>query len=284
MPLSDFVWSCLAIAGILYFGTCLCIYRWQRRLIFVPSKGLSETPSSYGLDYDEVWIREPPTGQDALHGWWLPVDGSCGVVLLLHGNSYTIGDNLSQAALFHRLGFSVLLADYRGYGLSEGPFPNEQRVYADAEAMWQYLTTRSGIAPESILVYGHSLGGAIAIDLAARHPDIGALVIESSFTSMRDMASQKPYLALFPTRLLLTQHFDSLRKVRSLAMPTLFIHGQSDGTVPYSMSQVLYQAAQDPKALLLSPNADHTDVADTMGSDYDHGILSIARSLSHLAT
>lgn len=281
MPLPDIIWPLLATLGILYLGGCLYVYSQQRRLIFLPLQGLSATPASHGLGYEDVWINEPPIAEGVLHGWWLPESTPRGTVLFLHGNSHNIGENLDQAALLNRLGFSVLLADYRGYGLSKGPFPNEQRVYEDAEAMWQYLTVQRGVAPESVLLYGHSLGGAIAIELATHHPDLGALVVESSFTSMGQMAGQKASLALFPTRWLLTQHFDSLSKVRSLAMPTLFIHGQSDTTVPYTMGQTLYREAQEPKSLLLDPDADHVDVPNVMGSTYDHAILSIARSLRH---
>ncbi len=285
----------MVLIGILYAGGCLYLYVRQRQMVFAPVRTLSATPDLQGLDYDTLWISLWPDAENALHGWWIPAPSGMpgqGVALLLHGQACTIGDNIRRAARLHQLGFSVLLADYRGYGLSEGPFPNEQRVYEDAEAMWRYLTAERDISPASIMIYGHSLGGAIAVELASYHPDAACLVVESSFTTIEAMAAQKPHLRLFPTHWLITQRFDSLSKVRRasadpqrrLPMPKLFAHGELDDIVPCAMGRALYQAASEPKAILIVPEANHETVADASRATYTAALSALSRLASPAAS
>jgi pimeloyl-ACP methyl ester carboxylesterase len=122
-----------------------------------------------------------------IHGWWVPASATseAPVWLFLHGNGSNVGDEVKRAFWFHQLGFSSLLIDYRGYGRSPGNFPTESSVYEDVEAAWNYLTQLRQIPPEKIFVYGHSLGGAIAIELALQHPEIAGLAVEGTFTAMR---------------------------------------------------------------------------------------------------
>ena len=204
-----------------------------------------------------------------MHGWWIPASKpNAQVLLYLHGNGINIGANVAHANRFHRLGFSVLLPDYRGYGRSEGRFPTEASVYQDAAVAWDYLVQERKIQPEQIFLYGHSLGGAVAIDLAVKHPDAAGLIVESSFTSIRDIVDYQSIYRIFPIDLILNQRFDSIRKVRSLALPVLFIHGTADLRVPATMSQQLYEAAPQPKQLVLIPDAGHNDTAETAGDKY----------------
>lgn len=206
---------------------------------------------------------------ERMHGWWMPEKGANGKVLLyLHGNGINIGANIAHANRFYQLGFSVLLIDYRGYGRSEGGFPTEARVYEDAAAAWDYLVKQRQIKPSQIFLYGHSLGGAIAIDLAVQHPEAAGLIVEGSFTSIREIVQHQGRFWMFPADLILNQRFDSISKVRSLEMPVLFIHGTADGMVPATMSQQLYAAAPEPKQLVLIPEAGHNDVAEVAGSQY----------------
>lgn len=230
------------------------------------------TPADWGLAYEAVWIPvegRGPTGQ--MHGWWLPTGDTPDLtVLYLHGNSGNISSNISQVKRLRALGASVLTIDYRGYGRSSGPFPDESRLYADAEAAYHFLIHDKAVDPRHLMVYGHSLGGAIAIDLALRVPPPAGLVVEGSFTSMGDMAERSTYNAWFPVRMLLTQSFESLAKVPHLALPTLYIHGLADASVPPDMSQTLYHATPAPKELWLVPNADHNDLIAQAGDDFDH--------------
>ena len=222
-------WSILGILTTLYLTWCLLIRYGQSRLIFVPDSNIKSTPQEYNLDYQDVWID---IGEDKIHGWWIgSTRQNAPTLLYFHGNGSNNGDLVEIAAIFHSLGVSILLIDYRGYGKSSPVFPNETRVYQDAEAAWQYLTNQRQIKPQNIFVYGHSLGGAIAIELATRHPDMAGVIVEGTFTSMRDMAEFLPWLRIFPLDWLVTQYFDSISKIKSLQTPLLILHGSADDII-----------------------------------------------------
>ncbi|NES80464.1 MAG: alpha/beta fold hydrolase [Moorea sp. SIO2B7] len=261
----------VGLGAIAYLFLCSALLLWQNRLIFFPSSVIENTPDDLGLAYEDVWIPIANDGGkiDHLHGWWINAPSQNNRVLLhLHGNAENIGSNLGKAQLFHLLGFNVLLIDYRGYGLSQGKFPTEAQVYHDAQMAWDYLIQRRGIKPQDIFVYGHSLGGAIAINLAVKNPEMAGLIVEGSFTSISDMVDHREVYALFPGNFLLHQQFDSINKIKSLQMPLLLIHGKDDDTVPARMSEVLFNAATVPKKLLIVPNAGHNDVASVGDEEY----------------
>lgn len=285
-PLRQYVKPMVTIGLLLvaaYISVCLLLVWRQARFIFFPQATLEKTPETLDLPYETVWI--PVTASkhkpEHLHGWWIPAHQPNGKVLLyLHGNASNIGANVEHASRFHHLGFSVLLFDYRGYGQSEGGFPSEQQVYADAEAAWHYLVHQRGISPEQIVIYGHSLGGAIAIELATRYPQASGLIVESSFTSIQAMAAYQPLFRFLPIGLLLHQRFTSIAKVSSLNMPVLFIHGTADRDVPFTMSEQLFAAAPEPKRLWLVPNGEHNNNAKTAGEAY----FQIIREFLHQLT
>jgi uncharacterized protein len=255
---------------IVYLVICVLLYFLQTRRLFFPDPQVTETPKTYGLQYEEVNLPVADSGN--LNGWWIPAAKlDAPVILYFHGNGANIGANAEQAHRLRELGFSVFLFDYRGYGKSSEPFPAEQRLYEDAEQAWNYLVKTRHVEPKKLLIYGHSLGGAIAIETASHHPEVAGLIVESSFTSMLDMTQRVPWTAYFPTNLLLTQRFDSFSKVPSLKMPVLFIHGQVDRTIPYEMSEKNYAVAPQPKQLLLIPNGDHDNDAIMGGKLYLDG-------------
>ncbi|NJO43729.1 MAG: alpha/beta hydrolase [Cyanobacteria bacterium CRU_2_1] len=259
--------SLTSLLGILYLSACGFLYFRQTRMLFLPSTEIEVTPTDFDLAYEEVWL--PVAKGERMHGWWIPANGSeTGTLLYLHGNGINIGANVEHANRYHQLGFSVLLMDYRGYGRSEGEFPNEVRVYQDARRMWEYLTQERQIPADRIFVYGHSLGGAIAIELMQTYPDAAGLIVESSFTSVRNAVERTTSFGIFPIDLLLTQRFESIDKVASLQLPVLFIHGTSDSRIPSDMSELLYAATPEPKQLYLVPGADHNNVAEIAGSEY----------------
>jgi pimeloyl-ACP methyl ester carboxylesterase len=165
--------------------------------------------------------------------------------------------------------------DYRGYGRSSSNrFPSEARVYEDAEAAWQYLVHEKKIAPEDIIIYGHSLGGAVAIELASHHPQAAGLITESAFSSIEDMSAEDHIYSFFPIHLLLTQKFASLAKIPGIKMPVLFIHGTRDPIAPFYMSERLLQAAAGPKQLVLIEGAGHEDCALVGGEKYRNAVVS----------
>lgn len=259
----------LGIAGVIYLSLCGWLWLVQRRLMYLPSPVIEVTPSAFGLDYSDVWIPLSTEGGGTLHGWWLPADSDNDLTILyLHGNAGNISSNLAKAVQLRSLGASVLALDYRGYGLSSGPFPTEQRLYDDALAAWQYLQTEKQVPPHHLVIYGHSLGGAIGIELARRIPNLAGLVVEASFTSMVDMAVLSQYNRWFPVSQLLNQRFDSLAKVGRLKVPTFYLHGLADDSVPATMGETLYHASSGPKALWLVPNADHNDLPNWAGEEF----------------
>jgi fermentation-respiration switch protein FrsA (DUF1100 family) len=245
----------------LYTLACGLVWVGQTRLIFRPEAAIRTTPDAVGLRYETVDL---PVEAGQVRGWWIGANrDNAPTLLYFHGTGSNLGDVPRLAAQFHELGWSAFFIDYRGYGESRGDFPSEQAVYADAIAALNYLTQSRRIPPQRIVIMGRSIGGAIALELATRNPDLAALVVESSFTSMRDMISHLIPVQLLPVDFLLHQRFDSLTKVRSLQMPLLVIHGTSDRVVPARMGQALYAAAPHPKELLLIPQAGHSNLRRT---------------------
>jgi len=249
---------------ILYSSACMFLYLKQARFIFFPSPVIQQTPATFGLAYEAVRIPVGE-GQDRpeIQGWWVPASRSRGVVLYFHGNGSNLGTNAERILAFQALDLSVLMVDYRGYGQSDGPFPSEQRVYEDALASWRYLTEVRGVDPSEILLYGHSLGGAVTIDLAARQSGMAGIILEGTFTSIREMVDRSPQYRIFPIGLLLTQQFDSLAKMPKVQAPALFLHGDADSVVPLEMSQRLYAVAQGPKQIQVFSGVGHDVIAQS---------------------
>jgi uncharacterized protein len=248
------LYACLG-AFSAYTATGAILWAAQGRLIFEPKRSLVVQPAALGFRVVDVTIA---VRGEKLHGWWMPARHPGGkVILYFHGNDGNVSTSLAETALVRELGHDVLVVDYRGYGESDGRFPSETTVYEDAEAALGFLTGAWGIAPRDIYVYGHSLGAAVAIDLAVRHRELGGLIVESGFTSIADMAQLEPKYSIYPVRLLLNQRFDSIAKVPHLALPVLYVHGTADEIVPYSMGVALYERSGGTKRLLPVPGGDH---------------------------
>jgi hypothetical protein len=141
----------------------------------------------------------------------------------------------------------------------KGIFPSESQAYADADAAWNYLKSTQKIKSEQIIIYGSSLGGAIAIELATKHPDAMGLIVESSFSSMGEMIGERPIPPIYPFDLILHQKFNSIAKVKNLTMPILFLHGTKDSVIPFRMSKQLYAIANGRKQIALIPEGGHAD-------------------------
>jgi fermentation-respiration switch protein FrsA (DUF1100 family) len=251
----------------------------QRHYIFEPKSQLQTTPNRLGLKFEEIHI---PSGSGAEHGdlyaWWIPADNADAPTLLyLHGNDKNIGHahDMDTVARLSGMGYNLLAVDYRGYGKSSGGEPSEVKVYEDAEAAWNYLIKQRASNPKHTFIYGHSLGGAIAIELARHHPEAAGVVAESTFTTMADMGRREyPYL---PVNLLLNQHFDSLNKISSLQIPLLLIHGTWDSRVPFQMSELLYASAAQPKFLKLIEGGDHSHCALIAPLEYRAAVSEFIR-------
>jgi len=287
-----------SLLGLAYgLGVVLVALR-QRHLIYRPHSELSTLPSNpdFQLPYKDVWIQTTNVGEQ-MHGWWFPATAQAYVtlpqepkqvltspktILYFCGVGRNMGDYnyLARVAAFRQLGFSVLVFDYRGYGRSDGDVPHESQLYEDAKAAWNYLQNIHRIQPQNVLLYGESLGGAIALDLAVRYPKAGGLIMQSSFTSMGEAIQSRSFSRFIPTDLILTEHFDSLSKIRSLEMPVLFLHGKQDSVVPFVMSQHLYDAAPEPKQLVFISDADHVRIYQSGEESYIRAIATFVKSLS----
>lgn len=254
----------VSLAAMVYVAGCGYMWATQREHMFEPDSTLQTTPARMGMKFEELRI---PVGRGAdqgeLAGWWVP-SGQAGAptLLYLHGNDRNIANHLEHTLQLHTLGYNVLLVDYRGYGRSSGGAPSEAKVYEDADAAWQYLLGVRGVHPQQAFIYGHSLGGAVAIELALHHPEAAGLIAEGTFTSMQAMGELE--YGYLPVGLLLNQRFDSLQKMPGLKIPVLLIHGTWDQRVPVGMARQLYAAAPQPKTLTLIEGGEHSN-SSTVG-------------------
>lgn len=282
--------SLIGLATI-YMSTIILLRLLQNRLIFEPKSLMLGTPATFNLPYKEVWLSVATSKDqtEKIFGWWIPQTvATAGVVLFLHGASGNMAAqekscNLERVVRLHQLGFSVFMIDYRGYGNSKGRFPTEARIYEDASRAWNYLTQEKGFSPEKVVIYGYSLGGAIAANLCLQQPKAAGLIAESSFTCIKDMAKYryKYKIRIFPLKLLVTQKFDFINKVKSIKVPVLFIHGMKDKVVPVTMSQRLFAAAPEPKKLLLMPNAGHNNLAQVDSARYMAALQEFLSEIIH---
>lgn len=200
-----------------------------------------------------------------LHGWFARAPGSARwTILFFHGNAGNLTHRRSFIAQLRRLPADVLVIDYRGYGKSEGS-PSEAGLYADARGAYDYLTRTRGVPADRIVIFGKSLGGAPAIELATKVP-CGGLIVQSSFTSVPEMS--KRVIPVIPVGWALRHRYDNLAKVGSIAAPKLFIHSPDDEVVPYEMGRRLFEAAAGPKEFY-EASGGHNELIDVEGERYD---------------
>ncbi len=231
----------LILAGVL--GRAL-IQAFERSRMYFPRRQLEAQPSDLGLAYEDVFFST--ADRVRVHGWWVPANENRGAVLFCHGNAGNISHRLESIEIFHRLGLNVFIFDYRGFGRSGGR-PSEEGTYQDAGAAYDYLHGEREIPPERIVIFGRSLGGAVAVETAGRRK-AAALICESSFTSSLDMARRiTPFL---PVRLLIFDRYETVEKVGRLTVPKLFIHSPEDELVPFEQGERLFKAAAEPKKFL----------------------------------
>lgn len=241
-------WAVVRVSLGVYAGLCLLMFLRQRKYVYYPDRIVGLTPDYFRLPYEE--LRLQTADGETLGAWFLLAPDEklqkTPVLLFCHGNAGNISHRLDALRVFHNLGFAVLIFDYRGYGKSTGT-PSEQGTYLDAEAAWRYLTETRGVPSAQVVLYGESLGGAVACWLASRHP-AGALVLESTFTSVPEMARRM--FPLFPARWLCRIRYDSLSRISSVRCPVVVAHSPDDEMVPYEFGRQLFAAAPEPKVFL----------------------------------
>ena len=260
MPISG-IWLILLVfllAASFYF-----FYpKIENFFIFYPDRSLETAPADWGLNYEDVSFEAGDGTR--LHGWFFPLPGKEPFILFCHGNAGNISHRIENVKLLLDYGLQVFIYDYRGYGRSGGR-PSEAGLYQDGLAAYDYLVERKKILPDRIIPFGRSLGAAVAMEIATKR-DVRSLIIESAFTSTKDMAK-----SMFLFQLLspfLPPHYNNLKKIKGITVPKLIIHGETDEIIPFSMGQRLYRAACVPKYFFPISGAGHNDTYFVGGKRY----------------
>jgi len=252
----------LILAGILFYS------QLENRLIFYPDRGLDDSPSNWNLLYRDILLKTKDG--EKLHCWFFPLTGERPVLLFYHGNAGNISHRIENVEHFVNRGVSVFLLSYRGYGKSTGR-PSEKGIYVDGLAAYDYLTKTEGIPPARIALFGRSLGGAVAIEVAMQRA-VRCIVVESTFTSLKDMSKTIFPWALFSP--FIPNHYDNGTKIATLSVPKLIVHGKNDEIVPFWIGEKLFTLAKDEKKFLAIEGAGHNDTYIVGGSTYFDKVVS----------
>ncbi len=239
------------------------MFFFQPQMIFLPVKNINQTPRDWGLEYEDIFFST--SDNIKLHGWFIPHKNAKRTVLFFHGNAGNISHRSKSIKIFHRLGFNVFIPDYRGYGKSEG-HPSEAGLYEDSYAAWHYLLSEKSLQSEQIILFGRSLGGAVATKLATREqPD--ALILESVFSSADDIAK-----SLYPGLshlILLRFDFNNRAMIKHVHTPLLLMHSPDDELVPMEQGRNVFLAANQPKKMFLLRGTHNNGFLQSQ-PDYEH--------------
>ncbi len=246
----------------------------EKGSIYFPDRSIRNIPSDIGLSYEDLYFDTSDGVR--INGWFVPHPKGDTTLLWFHGNSGNLGGRIIPIEKFHRhLKVNILAIDYRGYGRSEGTL-SEEGTYLDAVGAYDYLTTRPDIDAGRIIVFGRSLGTAVAVELATRRNPYG-LILEAPFSSVRDMARKTfPWL---PIGSFLKIHYDSLSKMPQLKVPLLVLHGDQDNIVPYTQGRRVFEAAPEPKTFYTIQGAGHNNTHRKGGGEYFRTISGFIEKL-----
>lgn len=263
----------VCIVGMLVVAALLL---FEERFIFRPTRAPAAgvVPEELGVEQCHFLTRDGVR----LHAWWHPGEGEDDparrpVVLWCHGNAGNLTHRADNLRILARSGLSVLLFDYRGYGQSQDK-PSEVGLYLDAEAAYRYVVDQRGISPVRVVVFGRSLGSAVALHAALKHRTAG-LIMESPFESVAAMVAQMPVLRVFAA--FLKSRFKNRERVRWLKVPLLVVHGDRDRTVPIEQGRAVFAAAPEPKEFYVVEGAGHNDTYQVGGAEYRRRIAEFCR-------
>jgi fermentation-respiration switch protein FrsA (DUF1100 family) len=242
---------------IAYLLVIVAVHCTQSHAIFRSGGASYDPPAS--LDVDPIELATPDG--ERLHAWWMRSPNAEKTVLFFPPNGTNISTHGFRLKTFREMNVNALLVDYRGYGRSTGRIRKEQDIYTDGQTAWNYLTCEKGISPETIIVWGRSLGGGVAVEIA-RSTNIAALVLESTFFSMDDVARRQYWF--LPTKKLLKFHFENGRKLRQITAPVVIIHSVDDDYIPFDQALRLFAAATGPKFFIRTTGS-HWDSFDAQG-------------------
>jgi uncharacterized protein len=273
--------SLAVAAGALLLGLglvsgCATLDEKQREWIFQPGTRTWAGGLAAAQGMQDVWIdfRSRESGTDVrLHGLWLPqARADAPLLLYLHGARWDVRGSAHRMRRMHELGFAVLGVDYRGFGQSTATLPSETLAYEDARAAWDWLAERHPAVPRYL--FGHSLGAAIAVHLAATAPGVAGLMVEGSFTSIPDLVQQFKW-GWLPVSPLITQRFDAASKIGQVSAPVLVVHGSADSLIPPALGQALYQRAPQPKRFVLVEGGSHHNTNSVGQSQYRAAVAAL---------
>ena len=237
----------IQIVGVLlitYLAFAAVLYVLQPRFLYGPVREVSSTPAELKLDFENV-VFKSADGLD-LSGWYIPAKNSKLTLLFCHGNGGNIGHRLDSINIFHNLGLNCFIFDYRGYGNSQGK-PSEEGTYMDALAAYKWLTEEKKTAAGDIIIFGRSLGGTIAAQLASK-VEARALVVEGAFTSYVDIG--KEYYPYMPVWWFARFGYRTIDYIKNVHCPVMLIYSRDDEIVPYKFGLELYEAANEPKEFI----------------------------------
>ena len=261
----------VGVIAAIYFFSAVHKYFTQSSNVYHPKKEIIATPLDIGLDFKDIVFKA--SDGIGLSGWYIPANRSKKVILLLHGNGGNISTRLTFIDFFYRrLGLSTFIIDYRGYGKSEGK-ATEKGTYLDAEAAWKYLTGFMKIKNKDIIVFGRSLGGPIAAWLAKKISP-GALVLDSTFTSIKDMAAH--VYPLLPVKKIFRFDYPTLEYLKDVRCPVLVIHSSEEDYIPFSHGRKLFEEANEPKHFLEIKGTHRNNYLESK-EDYLEGINSFIK-------
>lgn len=251
-----------AVAGIFFWTIIFMIL--EEQFIYFPQKypkGVYDLARSVP-HLKDCWIKTEDSVK--IHGWFAGAENAKATLIIAHGNGGNISYGHILMRALQRRGYNVLMYDYRGYGRSEGS-PTENGLYRDGRAAYDYALALPGVHPSRVILWGTSLGGAVALDVATQRP-IAGLILESTFTSAKDVA--KMLYPFLPVQFFLHTKFNSIDKIRTMTIPILIMHGSHDTILPLGLGRRLYQAANEPKEFYEIAGADHNDTFFVGGDEY----------------
>jgi alpha-beta hydrolase superfamily lysophospholipase len=273
-----------ALLSIGLLAGCATLDEQQRKWIFQPSDRTWSGGLAAAEGMQDVWIgfdsRE--AGQAVkLHGLWLPqARADAPLLLYLHGARWDVRGSAHRMRRMHELGFSVLGIDYRGFGRSSAALPSETMAYEDAAAGWAWLAQQRPDAPRYI--FGHSLGGAIAVHLATEAPDAAGLIVEGSFTSIPEVFNNFKW-GWLPVGPLITQRFEAAERISRVKAPVLVVHGSEDRLIPPALGRALYERAPGPKRFVLVDGGSHHNTNTLGQAQYRSALAELFGLRGHAA-
>jgi len=258
----------IAIGFVFLFGYIKFL---EQKSVFFPNKIVKVNPEILHMPFEDVYFGTKDNLK--INGWFIPTEGSKYTILYFHGNAGNLADRLEKIELLKKIGLNIFIIDYRGFGKSQGR-PTEKGVYLDADAAYDYLIKDRKIGPDQIVLFGESIGSAVAIELASK-VKVRGMILEGAFSKAKDMVNKiYPLLPAF----LFSNMYDSLSKIKNISCPKLFIHSKNDEIVPFKLAQKLFYAAKEPKKLI-EVSGEHNDV---FWASQDEFISSITEFIKEL--